>query len=246
MLLLLTLLVVACGDSGSSTSSSVEGEIFGTAAEGGTAQAGTAWQSSLEVWPRQGNLSILYGSPRMQAEFENWLRGLGTPGEELTPVFVKIREFNDPLIALDGGWGALPEPDKVRSMSVRGMRKTLWSDLRLAVVEGDADRATDVMVVMCNLPRVWHTFDGTTRGLLATLGTCDAIGWGMRDMSTGGLELDEGQKSRIREASSWLDAPAPFGTVDVPEDDPRRAEMLVQFRNQTLPPIMDARVRLLD
>ena len=65
-------------------------------------------------------------------------------------------------------------------------------------------------------------------------------------MSTGGLELDEGQKSRIREASSWLDAPAPFGTVDVPEDDPRRAEMLVQFRNQTLPPIMDARARLLN
>ena len=246
VILLVGFFAGGCEDGGSSTTSSGEKQVFGSAARDGSPEAGKVWQAALEAWPREGNLSILYGSPRMQAEFENWLRGLSTPKEELMPVFEKIEQFNDRLLALDGAWGPLPDPDKVRAMAVRGMRKTLWSDLRFAVVRGDAERATEVMVTMCNLPRVCHAFDGTTRGLLATLGTCDAIGWGMRDISSGGLELDEGQKSRLRAASSWLDAPSPFGTVDVPEDEPRRVEMLAQFRNQTLPPIMDARSRLLD
>ena len=214
--------------------------------EGGNVEAGKVWQEALEAWPKEGNLSILYGSPTMQSKFENWMRSLSKPDEALAPVFAKIAVFNDRLLALDGEWGPLADPDKVRSMAVRGMRKTLWSDLKVSVVEGDAARATGLLVVMCDLPRVCHAFDGTPRGLLATMGTCDGIGWAMRDMTYGGLELDAGQKERILAASRWLEEPAPFGAAVDPETDARRATMLEQFDSKGKPAILAARAALLD
>ena len=246
MILILGILTGGCQDSGSS---SQEKQVFGSAARGGSAEAGQVWQAALLAWPKQGNLSILYGSPRVQAEFENWMDGrrrLVEPGEDLLPVFDKIESFDAPLIALNGAWGPLPDPKTVRAMAVRGMRKTLWADLRLAAVRGDGSRVTDLLVVMCNLPRVSHAFDGSTRGLLATIGTCDAIGWGMRDASGAGVELDDQQKSRIREASSWLDQPLPFGAAGDTEEDQRRAGILEQFATMNLPTIRTARSQLLD
>lgn len=238
-----------CDDASSSGGSGPEAELFGTAADGGTAEAGAAWQAALEAWPREGNLSILYGSPHIQGQFENWMDGrrpLVVPAEDLLPLLAQVKEFDDSLIALDGAWGPLPASDQVRAMAVRGMRKTLWADLRFAAVEGDSSRATSLLVVMCNLPRVSHVFDGTTRGLLATIGACDAIGWAMRDMKLSGVSLDQDQKARILEASSWLDAPAPFGVVADEAADQRRAGILREFDLKNRPSVLEAREALVD
>lgn len=250
--LTLSLVVIAtsagfgCEESGSSSNAAGEASVFGTAARGGNAEDGKVWQAAFEAWPKEGNLNILYGSPGMQSKFENWMRALSEPDEALAPVFVKLEAFNDRLLALDGGWGPLTDPGKVRSMAVRGMRKTLWADLRMSVINGDTSRATGLLVVMCNLPRVCHAFDGTPRGLLATMGTCDGIGWGMRDIEAGGRELDAEQKERIKEASRWLLEPSPFGAALDPETDARRATMLEQFDSTALPAILTARSSLLD
>ncbi|MCP4834439.1 MAG: hypothetical protein GY895_06690 [Phycisphaera sp.] len=250
--LALSLLVIAtssglgCEKSGSSSATDGEAAVFGTAAKGGNVEDARVWQSAFEAWPKEGNLNILYGSPAVQSQFENWMRTSGEPDEVLAPVFVKLEAFNDRLLALDGGWGPLTDPDKVRSMAVRGMRKTLWADLKISAVNGDASRATDLLVVMCNLPRVCHAFDGTPRGLLATMGTCDGIGWGMRDIKMAGLELDADQKKRIEAASRWLEEPAPFGESLDPETDARRATMLEQFKSTGLPAILAVRSSLLD
>ena len=248
VLLLMAVVIVGCGGGGSQSSPD-DVEVFGSAAKGGNPEAGKVWQATLEAWPKQGNLSILYGTPNIQAEFENWMnvdetRPLVKPSEMLLPVFEKLKAFDDPLIALKGGWGPLPEPDKVRGMSVRGMRKTLWADLRESIADEDTERVADLLVVMCNLPRVSHAFDGTTRGLIATLGTCDAIGWGMRDALVAGIDFSDEQKTSIRKASSWLEKSDALGAVD-PLEDPRRANILDTFQKKTLPRIMKIRSELL-
>ena len=204
------------------------------------------WQANLEVWPKQGNLSILFGSSRIQAEFENWMRQAPTkPNEILMPVIQKVRSFNDSLIALDGGWGPLPDPEKVRAMAVRGMRKTLWADLRVSVAQGDVERVTDLLVLMCNLPRVQHAFNGSARGLLETVMSCDGIGWGMRDALEARLVFSDEQKAKIRKASSWLEKPDALGAVADPESDPERARILDDFKKTSLPIIIDLRAKLL-
>ena len=247
MLLLVAVLAIGCEDGGSSATSNGENEVFGSAARGGTPEAGKVWQATLEAWPKQGNLSILFGSPRIQAEFENWMRQPPTkPSEALMPVIQKVRSFNDSLIALDGGWGPLPDPKKVRSMAVRGMRKTLWADLRVSVAQENVKRVADLLVVMCNLPRVCHAFDGSTRGLIDAVMSCDGIGWGMRDAVEARLVFDDQQKASIREASSWLEKPDALGVVADPEKDPERAGILGNFKKTSLPVIMDMRAKLLN
>lgn len=245
MLLLAAILAIGCDGGGSSSASIDENEVFGSAAKGGTAEAGKVWQATLEAWPKQGNLSILFGSPRIQAEFENWMRQRPTePSDTLEPLFEKISGFNDSLIALDGGWGPLPNPDLVRAMAVRGMRKTLWADLRESVAREDVERVTELLVVMCNLPRISHAFDGTTKGLIDTVGTCNGVAWGMRDAAEARLVFNEDQKARIRAASKWLDQPDALGVAD-PELDPGRAKILNSFKTEYLPTIMDFRAKIL-
>lgn len=239
--------LVGCEQSGSTPAATGEGEVFGTAAQGGTAPAGKVWETTLEAWPKQGNLSILFESPSVQAAFENWMREPPKkPGETLVPVIEKVRRYNDALIALDGGWGPLSDSTTVRAMALRGMRKTLWSDLRVSVAEGDTDRVADLIVVMCNLPRVHHGFDGSTRGLLHTVDICNGIWWGMRDARFEGLEFDDAQKARIRAASSWVEDPDALGVVVDPESDPRRVNILKNYRESQLSSIMDERSKLLN
>ena len=153
--------------------------------------------------------------------------------------------YADPLRELDGRWGRIEDPDAVRSMAIRGMRKTLWADLRAAITSDDPERATDIMVVMCNLPRVAHAYDGSVRGLLSTIGTVDAIGWGMRDMAQAGISLDDRQVARLVAASAWLDEPAPFGRAMDEERDARRASVLAQFDASNRAAVLKARQQLL-
>lgn len=241
--------VVLLGCGGSEPVSMEDTEVFGSAAEGGVPEAGAVWQDVLARWPKEGNLSVLYGKPSIQGQFDAWMDGrqaLSDPPETIQPVIDQVQLYADPLRELDGRWGRIEDPDSVRGMAIRGMRKTLWADLRAAITADDAERATDIMVVMCNLPRVAHAYDGSVRGLLSTIGTVDAIGWGMRDMAESGLSLDDEQIARIATASAWLDEPTPFGRAVDEERDARRASVLAQFDSSNRAAVLKARGQLLE
>jgi hypothetical protein len=210
--------------------------VIGPAGEGGDPGAGAVWQEAFESWPREGNLSVLFGDPEVQGQMDLWMMGQMPPSavpEIGLPVMVKVRAFNDRLIALDGGWGSLPAPDAVRAMAVRGIRKTLWADARAAVAEGNVDRLVDVLVVMATLPRVAHAYDATAAGVLATVGLADGFTWAMGDATTEGfgIELDPSQCARLRKAASWLESPDAFG-VPQPGDE-QRASVLKQYEERT-------------
>lgn len=243
----MSVFVMGC-DGGDGSEDPALRQVVGSAGRGGDPASALVWQAVLADWPKQGNLSILYGDPAIQARFENWMDGarpLVAPPEEIHATLDKIQVFNDRLIALDGGWGAIPDQEKVRAMSVRGMRKTLWADIRNAAVDGDAERATDLLVVMAGLPRVSHAYDGSVRGLLGTVSACDSLGWAMNNVAGKDTGLDDAQKDRVRAALDWLDDAAPFGEAD-PETDPRRVAVLGEYQRVTLPNLMKARARVCD
>ena len=238
---------IGCADEGVPEDPALK-QVIGPAGQGGDPASGLAWQAVLVDWPKQGNLSILYSDPATQARFENWMDGarpLVAPPKEIHATLAKVQGFNARLIALDGDWGMMPDRKMVRAMSVRGLRKTLWADVRRAAVRGDAERATDLLVVMANLPRISHAYDGSVRGLLATVSASDSLGWAMKNVAGEKVELDESQKARIRTATGWLDDPSPFGEAD-PETDPRRVAVLGEFQRVTRPNLIEARSRLCD
>jgi hypothetical protein len=210
--------------------------ILGSAGEGGDAAAGAVWQEALASWPREGNLSVLFGDPSVQAQMDRWMMGQMPPStlpEIGIPVMEKVRAFNDRLIELKGGWGPLPEPGAIRSMAVRGLRKTLWSDARMAVAEGDVDRLVDVLVVMATLPRVSHAYDATADGVLMTVGLVDGLTWAMADATADGfdIELDSSQCDRLRQAASWVEMSDAFGVA--PPGDAQRASVIEQYETRT-------------
>jgi len=216
--------------------------VTGPAAEGGNAAHGQVWQDALAAWPREGNLSVLYGQPTVQGRMDAWMMGQVPPSplpEVGGPVMEKVRAFNDRLIDLDGAWGAMPEPATIRSMAMRGIRKTLWSDVRLAVAEGDVDRLVDVLVVMATTPRVSHAYDSTADGVLATIGLIDGFTWAMGDATTPGfdIELDDAQCERLRQAASWVEVSDAFGVA--PPEDTRRASILEQYETRTRPRVRE-------
>ncbi len=212
--------------------------ILGPAGEGGDPEAGEVWQQVLAAWPREGNLAVLYGSPPVQGQMDAWMMGQIPPAavpEIGVPVMAKVRAFNDRLIGLAGRWGAVPEPGSIRGMAVRGIRKTLWSDARLAVAEGDSDRLVDVLVVMATLPRVSHVYDASADGVLVTIGLLDGFTWAMRDAATEGfdIQLDEAQCERLREAAAWIELPNALGVA--PEGDEKRASIMEGFESRSRP-----------
>lgn len=239
ILLLLPLLLAAwpgCGPAEPDSVAEARKPLLGPAAEGGDEASAAVWQAALEAWPQSGNLAILFGEPAIQAAMDTWMRGEYPPASlppQCEPVMEKVRAFNDRLIALDGGWGPPPNPSVIRSMAVRGMRKTLWADVRLAVAERDAERLTDLLVVMANLPRVGHTYDATARGVLDTVGLADGFSWGLRDATTPefDIQLTDEQCARIRAAASWIDMDDAFGSPG-PEDE-RRIAVLGTYEAQT-------------
>lgn len=217
-------------------------QVFGHAAEGGDAAAGEAWQAALEAWPSEGRLEMLYGDQAVQGQMDAWMMGQIPPQplpELGRPVMERIRAFNDQLIALDGGWGPVPAPARIRDMSVRGMRKTLWADVRCAVAEREVDRLVDVLVVMATLPRVSHAYDASMRGLIATIGLMDGLAWALRDAATPQyeIEFDAAQCARLRAATAWIDRGDAFGTPD--PEDARRLAALAQYEAKTLTQIRE-------
>jgi hypothetical protein len=242
LLLVSALGIAGCDQAPTDPAALASTSVTGPAAEGGSPEQGAVWQEAFVAWPREGNLSVLYGAPTVQGQMDAWMMGQVPPSpvpEIGVPVMEKVRAFNDRLIALDGGWGAMPASDSIRGMAVRGLRKTLWSDARLAVAEGDADRLVDVLVVMATLPRVSHLYDSTADGVLVTVGLVDGFTWAMGDATTPGfdIELDPAQCARLRQAASWVEVSSAFG-VAAPEDT-RRASILEQYETRTRPRVRE-------
>lgn len=237
LILATTLSLPACEQAPPDPAEAAARQIVGSAGQGGDPAAGAVWQQAFEAWPTEGNLSIVYGDPRVQAALDMWMMGQTPPRplpEEGAQVLEKVRRFNDRLVDLDGAWGPIPDPSKVRDMSVRGMRKTLWFDARAAVAERNVDRLVDVLVVMANLPRVSHAYDASVRGLIATVGLADGLSWALRDAATPEfeIELDPEDCARLRQAAGWLDQNDAFGVAD-PELDPDRANVLAKYDGDT-------------
>ena len=210
--------------------------VIGPAGVGGDVAAGAAWQTALEAWPREGNMAVLYGEPQVQGQMDAWTMGQ-VPPSPVPPAGVEVmnlvRTFNDRLIELDGGWGPLPDSAAIRGMAVRGIRKNLWADARLAVAEGDVDRLVAVLEVMAVAPRVSHVYDSTVAGLLMTIGLVDGFTWAMGDALAPGfdIELDDAQKSRVREAAAWLETEGAFGVAS--PEDVRRANVLNEYESKS-------------
>ncbi len=244
-----SLSVVGCAEEPPEPNALAITPVLGPAAEGGDPASGRIWQDVLASWPREGRLENLYPGPTVQSAMDHWMLGqqpLTMMPDIGRPVMEKVRAFNDRLIALDGAWGVLPEPDAVRAQAIRGFRKTLWSDARLAVAEQDAGRLVDILVVFATCPRIAHAFDASADGLMSTLGLVDGFVWAMADAVEDGfdIQLDAPQCERIRAAASWVELEAPFGIPAA--EDVRRLAILNHYEDLTRPRIRALLDRLCD
>ncbi len=253
MAALLLVGLFGCGDSGSSGISQIQApttrnEVFGSAIENGSPEAGVAWRDAALAWPKQGNINLLFENPSVQARFAEWMRAepgsLQSVPEVVLPSMEKLQAFNDRLISIDGAWGRLPDTEGVRPMAMRGLQPGLWFDLRHTATRGDVDRATDILVTMGTVPRVLHGFDGTARGIADAVKFANYIVWALNDVQSVPLEFDDDQRRRISQALIWVEEPSPFGVAD-PEIDPARANALREFDGNVRPLIVQARSRLL-
>jgi hypothetical protein len=235
------LFAFGCGDDGSTriiagTGSGVAGT--GSAAQGGSAAGGLVWADTLNRWPKDGNSQFVAANSVIRSSFDMWLdsrRPPRMPNDEGIVVLLKdLRTFNMPLTELNGDWGVPPKDVAIRTQAIRGIGKTLWADLRLALIEDDQERAMKVITVMANLPRIAHGYDGSNRGLIATLATIDSFGWGLADISRPGegIEPTPEQCARLRKATTWLEDSNPF---DVSMDDPKQQRVMDRFLTEARP-----------
>ncbi|RPG20413.1 MAG: hypothetical protein CBB69_003355 [Phycisphaera sp. TMED9] len=210
----------------------------GSAAQGGTVNGGLVWGDSLNRWPKDGNSQFVAGDSVIRSSFDLWLDSRQPPrmpdDEGVVKLLNDLRAFNMPLTDLNGDWGVPPKDVAIRTQAIRGIGKTLWADLRLALIEDDQDRVVEVIVVMANLPRIAHGYDGSNRGLIATLATVDSFGWGLTDVSRPREEiaLTPEQCVRLRKATSWLEDSNAF---DVSMDDPAQQRIMERFMAETRP-----------
>ena len=234
-------LISGCGDDGSTrivagVGSGVAGT--GTAAQGGSTAAGSVWADSLNRWPKDGNSQFVAGDSIIRSSFDLWLDARRAPqmpdDEGVVILLTDLRTFNMPLTGLNGDWGVPPKEVAIRTQAIRGIGKTLWADLRLALIEDDQERAMEVIVVMANLPRIAHGYDGSDRGLIATLATADCFGWGLTDLTRSGEDIKPTaeQCEQLRKAASWLEED---NTFDVSMDDPNQQRVMERFLTETRP-----------
>jgi len=240
-LTLLSIMIFGCGDDGSyqavaGAGSGVAGT--GSAAQGGSPAGGLVWGDALNRWPKDGNSQFVAGNSVIRSSFDLWLdarRSPMMPNDEGVVVLLRdLREFNQPLTGLNGDWGVPSKETAIRTQAIRGIGKTFWADLRLAIIEEDQDRAMEVIVLMANLPRIAHGYDGSDRGLIATLATVDSFGWGLTDLtrSGAGIQPTAEQCERLRKAMSWLEDANAF---NVSMDNPSHQRMMKRYLAETQP-----------
>ena len=121
----------------------------GSAAQGGTVNGGLVWGDSLNRWPKDGNSQFVAGDSVIRSSFDLWLDSRQPPrmpdDEGVVKLLNDLRAFNMPLTDLNGDWGVPPKDVAIRTQAIRGIGKTLWADLRLALIEDDQDRVVEVI-----------------------------------------------------------------------------------------------------
>lgn len=208
---LLLLFFLGCGESSSPS----------------TSPESVAWGTALSSWPTQGDPNRIAKTSIEQSSYNLWhdirvspMEDANNPMTIVSPEVIAIIETSkrvvDPLHELNGAWGA-PNTGgaMISTRSIRGLGKSIWSDLRLAVRIGDRSRAVGDLILLANLPRVARELDASDRGLLPALAAGSILYWGMVDVSRGGeaMELTPEQCARISAAASWVLEPEPFGEI---------------------------------
>lgn len=228
-----------CNDSASSSASSASS---GSTGAGATATAPTpeaaAWGTALATWPQRGDPGRLAKLPLEKSGYDLWndirIPPIdNAPSEYIVVIIDNTKPLLDPLHALKGGWAApVSSGNRISSRSLRGLAKSIWADLRLALNRGDRDRAVGDLVLLATLPRVAREVDPTDRGLTPTLGVAAMFGWGLVDLDRGGAPFKPTaeQCARIRTASSWLNESEPFGRIT-----PENLRMWGAFEERELP-----------
>ena len=212
--------VTACEDSGSGGGSSA---TSGALAAPPTPE-GISWGVALLAWPQKGDPGRLVKVPMHKSAYDLWndirISPLEVrPEEYVIGVIEASKPLLDPLHELDGAWGApVLNSSQLSPRSLRGIAKTMWADMRLALLRGDRDRAFGDLVLLANLPRVVRAVNPTDRGLIPTLGVAAMFNWGLMDILRGGEAFAPTAQecAQLRAAASWIYDPAPFGVITEP------------------------------
>ncbi len=211
------LVLMACGESGTTDSSS--SGIKPTSVP--SSPEADAWGSALRDWPSMGDPGRVGKTSIDKSSFDIWNDIRVDPSTNQPPeVVVYIIEKTSPLVSslcsLNGSW-AQPNPGtgRISGRSIRGLAKSIWADLRLAIVKKDQARVFEDLVVLANLPRVARTFDPSDRGLMPTLAVAGVFNWGMMDAARAGedFKLTSAQCQLLQNAASWVRQAEPFGIV---------------------------------
>ena len=214
---LLAIILIGRGDAGNDSTSSTTGGGVPTA---GASVASLAWGSALKNWPSQGDPGRIASDSVAQSSYNLWndIRVPPTedPPDSVIEIIVTSKILIDPLHELNGQWD-VPATDGARmsTRTIRGLGKSIWSDLRLAVREGDQARAINDLVLLGNIPRVARAVDPSDRGLMPTLAVASILYWGLADVARGGEAMAPTPEDcqRILAAASWVNESEPFGAI---------------------------------
>ncbi|MCH2162210.1 MAG: hypothetical protein MK085_10100 [Phycisphaerales bacterium] len=181
------------------------------------------WARALNEYAKWGDPGKIAESSVEKSNHALWLNAgepPRKPGPGVLAIIEKSKELVDPLIALDGAWSPVLEVGgkPVSSRSIRGLGRTIWGDLRYALVTNDHDRVVADLLLMANLPRVAAGSDPSQRGFMTTLATMGIFGWGLSDVEMyrqlgdlpGDWSISPEAYRRVQTAAGWAEQRAPF------------------------------------
>lgn len=212
----LVILLMGCGDS---TSSSTGAQSAGVSMANASPVQRT-WGEAFVSWPSQGDPGRIAKTPLDHSSYNLWHDIRVSPKDEVSEPVIEIIETSkkiiDPLHGLNGEWaGPATDGAKISSRTIRGLAKSIWSDLRLAVRTDDRARAVNDLVLLGNMPRVAREIDPSDRGLIPALAVAGILHWGIVDVNRGGevLRLTPEECARVVAATMWINEPQPFGKM---------------------------------
>ena len=237
-LFLTSIVLMSCGESESGDSSSASTKAMTVA----SSPEADAWGSSLRDWPTMGDPGRVGKTSVDKSSYDLWndIRvdpSTNPPPETVVYIIEKTSPLIEPLRSLNGAW-AQPNPGsgRISGRSIRGLAKSIWSDLRLAIVKKDQAQAFGDLVVLANLPRVARAFDPSDRGLMPSLAVAGMFNWGMMDLARASAEfkLTPAQCQILQNAASWIHEPLPFGAVseqNTPTFDAFKSRELTELKS---------------
>ena len=180
------------------------------------------------TWARAFHEYAVWGDPGKIAKnsveksnYALWLNAAEPPAKPapgVAAILEKATVIIDPLLALDGAWSPVLDVDgtPISSRSIRGLGRTIWGDLRQALVMNEHERVLGDLILLANLPRVAAESDPTARGFMTTLATMGIFGWALSDVEMfredgGSWSITPAQYQQVVQASDWMENPKPFG-----------------------------------